>query len=65
MTDAYTAGAVYTVIGTVVATLLKPDRQLTLHEIMGALHQMERNTERKEISSACREAIKLLAKCMH
>lgn len=65
VTDADTAEDVYAVIGTVVAILLKPDQQLTLHEIINALHNMGRNTETQEIGYACDEAIKLLARRMH
>lgn len=65
MINAETAEDVYAVIGTVVASLLKPDQQLTLHDIINALHQMGRDTERQEIGHACSEAIKFLARRMH
>ena len=65
MTNADTAEDVYAVIGTVVAILLKPDQQLTLHEIIDALHRMGRSAAKQDIGCACSEAIKLLARRMH
>ncbi|WP_232298179.1 hypothetical protein [Erwinia typographi] len=56
---------VYTVIGKVVSSLLRPDHTLTLHEIINALHLMGEGASLQSIKDTCSEAIRILARQMH
>lgn len=63
--DDITAEDIYAVIGAVVARLLKPDENLFLHEIIGALHHHGQQSPERRVKNACLEAVRLLSRQLH
>ncbi|WP_054687013.1 hypothetical protein [Pantoea stewartii] len=65
MSDDTAMQDIYTIIGTIVARLLKPDGELHLQDIVSSLHNYsEKSTEQLE-KKACQEAIRLLSRQFH
>lgn len=65
MSDDTATEDIYTVIGRIVAHLLKPDSEVHLQDILSSLHSFcEHSTEQDE-KRACQEAIRLLSRQLH
>ncbi|MGG6100446.1 hypothetical protein [Pantoea allii] len=65
MSDDTASEDIYTVIGRIVARLLKPDGEVHLQDILRSLHSFSEQSIEHDEKRACQEAIRLLSKQLH